>query len=42
VSIPIHYREGQPFNISWDDVTFKKPDINIDELLSGLLEKTGL
>ncbi len=41
VSLPIHYREGQPFNPSWDDVTFKKPDVNIDELLGGLLEQTG-
>lgn len=25
---PIHYREGQPFNVSLDDVQFEVPDVD--------------
>lgn len=34
---PIHYEEGQPFDISWSDVQFEIPDVNPREVLSGLI-----
>jgi hypothetical protein len=36
---PIHYREGQPFDISLDDIQIEKPDIDPMALLSGLVER---
>jgi hypothetical protein len=36
---PIHYREGQPFDISFDDIQIEKPDIDPMQLLTGLIEQ---
>jgi hypothetical protein len=34
---PIHYREGQPFDLSLDDIQIEKPDIDPMQLLTGLI-----
>src|ERR1035438_1451364 len=39
VKFPIHYHEGEPFNVSLDDVEFTKPDINANDLIDGLVAK---
>ena len=39
ISLPIHYHEGQPFDISLDDVQFEVPDISPSDILSGLIER---
>jgi hypothetical protein len=39
VRFPIHYVEGQPFDISLDDVEFTVPDIDPGALLSSLVER---
>lgn len=36
---PIHYIEGQPFDISLSDVEFIVPDVNPREILSGLIDR---
>ena len=36
---PIHYEEGQPFDISWSDVQFEIPDVNPREVLGGLIDQ---
>jgi hypothetical protein len=36
VRFPVHYKEGEPFNISLDDLQFEYPDINIGEFSSGI------
>jgi hypothetical protein len=36
---PIHYREGQPFNISMDDIEFQVPRIEPMPLLRGLIDR---
>ena len=36
---PIHYREGQPFDISLDDIQIEKPDIDPMQLLTGLIHE---
>ena len=37
--LPIHYQEGQPFDVSWDDVEFQVPDVDTDELLKGIVDQ---
>ncbi|MCP3953872.1 MAG: hypothetical protein GY697_16880, partial [Desulfobacterales bacterium] len=39
VRFPIHYEEGQPFDISWDDVEFEVPDVDTGELLGDLVDR---
>lgn len=39
VTFPVSYREGEPFDVSWDDVEFDTPDIDVDELLEGLVDQ---
>ncbi|MDH5653067.1 MAG: DUF4157 domain-containing protein [Gammaproteobacteria bacterium] len=39
IRLPIHYQEGQPFDISLDDVEFEVPDIDTNQLLRGLIER---
>lgn len=39
VTFPIHYREGQPFELSLSDVQFQIPDINPNQLLPDLIKK---
>ena len=36
---PIHYIEGQPFDVSMDDIEFQVPDIDPMQLLSGLIDQ---
>lgn len=38
VRFPIHYREGQPFSLSADDVTFEVPDVDPGALLDDVGE----
>jgi len=37
ISLPVHYHEGEPFDISLDDVEFEVPDIDTNQLLRGLI-----
>lgn len=39
ISLPVHYHEGEPFDISLDDVQFEVPDISPSEILSGLIDR---
>lgn len=39
VRFPIHYEEGQPFDISWDDVEFEVPEVDTGELLGDLVDR---
>jgi len=39
VRFPVHYQEGQPFDLSLSDVEFQVPDIDPLELLSGLVAR---
>lgn len=39
VRFPIHYREGQPFDVSLSDVEFIVPDIDTDRLLRQLIHQ---
>lgn len=39
VRFPIHYQEGQPFDIALSDVQFETPNIDTDALLSGLIDR---
>lgn len=39
IRLPIHYHEGEPFEISTDDIEFEVPDIDTEQLLSGLIER---
>lgn len=37
IRLPVHYHEGEPFDISLDDVQFDVPDIDTNQLLRGLI-----
>lgn len=39
MTLPIHYVEGQPFNLSLSDIEFEVPDIDPGQLLSGLFDR---
>jgi hypothetical protein len=39
VRFPLRYREGQPFTLSLDDVEFIAPEIDVPELLGGLVDQ---
>jgi hypothetical protein len=39
VTFPIHYRQGEPFNLSLSDVEFQLPDVDPGRILSDLVEK---
>lgn len=39
ISLPVHYHEGEPFNISLDDVQFEVPEISPGDILSGLISR---
>lgn len=39
IRLPIHYHEGEPFEISTDDIEFEVPDIDTDQLLRGLIAR---
>jgi len=36
IKFPIHYQQGQPFDVKLDDVEFEKPDIDAKQILSGV------
>jgi hypothetical protein len=38
-TFPLHYREGQPFDVSMDDIEFQVPDIDPMQLLTGLVRQ---
>lgn len=37
IRLPVEYREGEPFDVSLDDVEFQVPDIDTNRLLRGLI-----
>jgi hypothetical protein len=37
IRLPIHYHEGEPFDISLDDVQFEVPQIDPNQLMRGLI-----
>ncbi|ESQ14660.1 MAG: hypothetical protein N838_00420 [Thiohalocapsa sp. PB-PSB1] len=39
INFPIHYKEGEPFDVSLDDVEFTVPDIDARSLITGVLEQ---
>ena len=39
IRLPIHYHEGEPFDISTDDIEFEVPDIDTNQLLRGLIAR---
>ncbi|MDJ0884070.1 MAG: DUF4157 domain-containing protein [Desulfobacterales bacterium] len=39
IRLPIHYREGEPFDVSLDDVQFEVPEIDTDRMLRGLIAR---
>jgi len=39
IRLPIHYHEGEPFDISTDDIEFEVPDIDTNQLLRGLIDR---
>jgi hypothetical protein len=39
INFPVHYQEGEPFDISLDDVEFTVPDINARSLISNVLDE---
>ena len=41
VKFPVHYKEGEPFEISLSDVEFEVPDINPTQLLSDLVDRVA-
>ena len=36
---PIHYQEGQPFDLDWNRVEFQIPDVDPQQVLTGLIEQ---
>jgi hypothetical protein len=39
LKLPIHYREGTPFDLSFDNVEFITPNISAKDVISGLVKK---
>lgn len=39
ILFPVHYKEGEPFEISLDDVQFEKPNVDIPKLVKDLGKK---
>ncbi len=37
--LPIHYEEGQPFDLDWNAVEFDIPEVNPRQLLDGLIDQ---
>lgn len=37
-TIPIHYDQGKPFDISMDDVEFRRPEVDLPGMLAGLVK----
>jgi hypothetical protein len=39
INFPIHYKEGEPFDVSLDDIEFTVPDIDARSLITGVLDQ---
>ena len=39
VAFPVHYQEGQPFNLSLEEVKFQVPDINPKAMLTDIISR---
>jgi hypothetical protein len=39
VSLPVHYKDGEPFDVKTDDIKVTYPDINIPEIAGGIADK---
>ena len=39
INFPIHYKEGEPFDIALDDIQFTVPDIDARSLITGVLDQ---
>ena len=39
ICFPIHYREGEPFDISLDDVVFEVPDVSPRQIIGDLIDR---
>jgi len=37
ITLPIHYKEGEAFDVSYEDIEFRKPDIDATSFVGGLL-----
>ncbi|SDD67780.1 protein of unknown function [Mucilaginibacter pineti] len=39
VSLPVHYKDGEPFDVKTDDIKVTYPDISISEIAGGIADK---
>jgi hypothetical protein len=39
VSLPIHYKDGEPFDVKTDDIKVTYPDISISDMAGGIADK---
>ena len=39
LELPVHYQEGQPFDVSYDDIIWTIPDVDADQLLTNLVAR---
>lgn len=39
VEFPMHYQEGQPFDVNWDQVHFITPDVDVAEMMHEVIER---
>jgi hypothetical protein len=39
IAFPIHYEQGRPFELDWNQVQFQIPDVSPREVLTGLIER---
>lgn len=39
VEFPMHYQEGQPFDVNWDQVHFITPDVDVGELMHQVIDR---
>jgi len=38
VTLPVHYKEGEAFDIGFDQIKFRKPDIDVESFVGGLIK----
>ncbi|MBL7731680.1 MAG: DUF4157 domain-containing protein [Chitinophagaceae bacterium] len=38
VTLPIHYKEGEPFDVNFEDIEFRKPDVDAESFVGGLIK----
>jgi hypothetical protein len=41
MEFPVHYEEGQPFQMSWDDVRFTVPDVDFGALMDDVVGRVA-